>query len=133
MTSFIANPYTALPPDLIDRIHLVVSQDNSCRYCYGVQRAILRIHGLTDADIERLVRDGQTHDASPAERAAMEFARRVSRADPSETDDADLQVHVTTLTETAREHRTHHCSGWPKFPARPNLPARPAVTNLHRS
>lgn len=82
MSSLVANPITALSPELTDRIHLVVSQDNSCRYCYGVQRAVLRIHGYTDADIERLVRDVHTGDDSPAERAAVEFARRVSRADP---------------------------------------------------
>ena len=41
MASLIANPFTALPPELTDRIHLVVSQDNSCRYCYGTQRAVL--------------------------------------------------------------------------------------------
>ncbi|HLY37423.1 MAG TPA: carboxymuconolactone decarboxylase family protein [Candidatus Binatia bacterium] len=82
MVTLIGKPVAALPPDLVDRIDLVVSQDNSCRYCYGVQRAVLRIRGYTDADIERLVRDAQTGDGVPAERAAIDFARRLSRADP---------------------------------------------------
>src|SRR5690349_23672755 len=82
MASLVANPFTALSPELVDRIHLVVSQNNSCRYCYGVQRAVLRIHGYTDADIERLVRDVQTGNESAAERAVVDFARRVSRANP---------------------------------------------------
>jgi uncharacterized peroxidase-related enzyme len=82
MLELIVRPVTELPPELFDQLALIVSQDNSCRYCYGVQRAVLRIQGYTDADIDRLARDAQTADRSPAERAALDFARRLSRADP---------------------------------------------------
>lgn len=81
-TAFVRRPIAFAPLDLCDLVSLTVSQDNSCRYCYGAQRAILRIHGFGDEYIDRLVRDFHVADLSPAERAALDFARRVTRADP---------------------------------------------------
>ena len=37
----------ALEHDLADLAGLVVSQDNSCRYCYAVQRALQHINQMT--------------------------------------------------------------------------------------
>ena len=76
-------PVAFAPRKLCDLVTLVVSQDNSCRYCYGTQRALLRIHGYSDEYMDALVRDFQVRDLSPAERAALDFARRISRANPS--------------------------------------------------
>ena len=81
-TALIQKPVAYASPELCDLVTLVVSQDNSCRYCYGMQRAVLRIHGHSDAYIDALVRDFHVSDLSTAERAALEFARRISRADP---------------------------------------------------
>ncbi len=82
MVEMIGRPVTEVPPDLFDLVSLVVSQDNSCRYCYGVQRAVLRIHGYTDPQIDRLVRDAHVGELTATERAAVDFARRLSRGDP---------------------------------------------------
>ena len=68
--------------DLSERIWLAVSQDNSCRYCYAAHRAFLRILGLPEAHIRRLEQDLYTAELNPRERLAIEFSRRVSRADP---------------------------------------------------
>jgi uncharacterized peroxidase-related enzyme len=78
----IAAPFAHLSPTFQTRLAMVVSQDNSCRYCYGTQRAVLRIFGHTQQQIDRIVRDAAASDASPAERAALDFARRLSRASP---------------------------------------------------
>ena len=75
-------PIAHAPLRLIDLVAIVVSQDNSCRYCYGVQRTIMGILGYRDDFIDRLLRDIHAADLSPAERAAIDFARRVSRANP---------------------------------------------------
>jgi alkylhydroperoxidase family enzyme len=75
-------PFAYVAPELCDLIAIVVSQDNSCRYCYGVQRAVLKIHGYRDDYIDRLLRDFRLADLPPAERAALDLARRISRADP---------------------------------------------------
>jgi alkylhydroperoxidase family enzyme len=78
----IGRPIAHAPFPLCDLIALVVSQDNSCRYCIGTQRAVLKIHGYRDDYIDRLVRDFQLADLAPRDRVALDFARRLSRADP---------------------------------------------------
>src|SRR5438874_2267242 len=82
MCGAMTKPLAYAPPKLIDLVGIVVSQDNSCRYCYGVQRTIMRILGYRDDYIERLLRDVHAADVTPAERAALDFARRISRANP---------------------------------------------------
>jgi alkylhydroperoxidase family enzyme len=75
-------PWAYAPAELWDLIFLVISQDNSCRYCYGVQRSLMRIHGYDEATLGRLERDLTLADLSPSARAALDFARKLSRADP---------------------------------------------------
>src|SRR5207249_3617500 len=80
--ALVRNPVAHLPPALCDLVALVVSQDNSCRYCFGAQRAVLRLLGYREAYIARLERDFLVAELSAADQAALDFARRVSRADP---------------------------------------------------
>ncbi|HZP43727.1 MAG TPA: hypothetical protein VFD84_19750 [Candidatus Binatia bacterium] len=82
MTALIQRPVAFAPPDLCDLIALVVSQDNSCRYCYGMQRTAMRIYGFDDAHIDRLIRDFHAAALPREQQAALEFARRVTRANP---------------------------------------------------
>ncbi len=63
-------------PNLVDQAGLVVSQDNSCRFCFGAQRAFLRVLGMSESRIARLEQELLTGDFNPRERAALEFARR---------------------------------------------------------
>ena len=62
-------------------IALVVSRDNSCRFCYGTQRALMRILGHELDAIERLER-GALVDPDPAGQLVLDFARKVSRGIP---------------------------------------------------
>jgi uncharacterized peroxidase-related enzyme len=78
----IAGPLAYLSSTLEERIALVVSQDNSCRYCYGIHRSLLRIAGHSEAQVDRIVRDSLIVDLSPSERAAVDYARRLSRCGP---------------------------------------------------
>ena len=71
-----------LPLDFGEQIAVVVSQDNSCRYCFAAHRLLLRFAGVPEPRIRRLEQDLLTADLRPAERAGLEFARRVSRAGP---------------------------------------------------
>lgn len=75
-------PLADVPYELADLLHLVVSQDNSCRYCYGAARTMLRVMGRSDAEVDRLEANFMSAEASPAERAALEYGRLVSRANP---------------------------------------------------
>jgi len=101
---FVSGPLAYAPPQLCDFVGLVVSQDNSCRYCYGVQRALLRIRGYSDEHIDRLVRDFHVADFSPTERAALDFGRRLSRANPRPgRADFEEAVAAGLLPEAVRE------------------------------
>jgi len=82
---FGAEPVAYVSPRLRDLVNLVVSQDNSCRYCYGATRALLKIQGFGDGAIARLERDLHLADLTPAEVAALQFARTVSQANPRPT------------------------------------------------
>lgn len=67
---------------LCDKINLVVSQDNSCRYCFAASRMLLRMVGVPESQVRRLEEDLLTADLEPWERAALDFARRLSRSNP---------------------------------------------------
>jgi AhpD family alkylhydroperoxidase len=67
---------------LADLIGLVVSQDNSCRFCYAAQSVLLRIQGFPDQRIRELQQDLLSASIGRRESSALEFARRFSRASP---------------------------------------------------
>lgn len=75
-------PMLYLSADLGEMVALVVSQDNSCRYCYTATRGIMKILGFPERRIRRLEEDFLAADLNPAETLALTFARRVSRAAP---------------------------------------------------
>jgi alkylhydroperoxidase family enzyme len=68
--------------DLAEMVALVVSQDSACRYCFSATRGVLGILGFSEARIQRLEGDLLTGDLPAADRAALLFARRVSRSVP---------------------------------------------------
>src|SRR5262245_50286683 len=71
-----------MPLGLWDLIGFVVSQDNSCRYCYGITRTVLKVLGYRDAQVDRIERDVHLAELPPAEEAALVFARKLSHANP---------------------------------------------------
>ncbi|MFI5315397.1 MAG: carboxymuconolactone decarboxylase family protein [Myxococcota bacterium] len=75
-------PAAHLDPLLADLVGLVVSQDNSCRYCYGVQRMLMRVHGVPDSRIRQIEQNLVEAEIDPHPRAGLDFARRLSRAAP---------------------------------------------------
>ena len=68
---------------LADLISLVVSQENSCRFCYAAVRAMLRIQGMSEARIQRIEADLTRADLGSRPAAAMVFARTQSRSGPA--------------------------------------------------
>jgi alkylhydroperoxidase family enzyme len=81
----------ALDPELADLAGAVVSQDNSCRYCFANIRAFLQVIGMSKGRISRLEENLVTAEFDARSRAALEFSRRVSRSDPLPSG-ADLQA-----------------------------------------
>lgn len=62
-------------------VSLVVSQDNSCRFCYAASRGLLKILAVPEVEIQALEQDLLTRDDA-ALNQELAFVRRVSRADP---------------------------------------------------
>jgi alkylhydroperoxidase family enzyme len=73
---------THVDHDLADLVSLIVSQDNSCRYCFAVTRTFLVLLGYPPRRIAQLEQELVTSEFSDMERAALDFARRLSRSNP---------------------------------------------------
>jgi AhpD family alkylhydroperoxidase len=73
---------THLDFELADLIALVVSQEHSCRFCYAANRALLRLRGMSESRVEELEGRLSRLDVAPRQRAALAFARRMSRSAP---------------------------------------------------
>jgi AhpD family alkylhydroperoxidase len=68
--------------ELAGLVGLVVSQDNSCRYCYASHRAFLRMLGMRERTIRSLEDSLIAAEVAPRAKHALDFVRRVSRANP---------------------------------------------------
>ncbi len=69
------------PFHLMGISYFVASQENACRYCYGVARAVMKIVGFKENQIQDL-----EHEASLADgvtKQVVEFARKLARSNPS--------------------------------------------------
>jgi alkylhydroperoxidase family enzyme len=91
MRAFVRFDESLLPLEHIDLqtarfIALVVSQDNSCRFCYAANRSVLKFIGVPDEVVSGLEQDLLVA-ADPDLRDDLAFARSVSRADPVPADE----------------------------------------------
>jgi AhpD family alkylhydroperoxidase len=68
--------------DLAHLVALAVSRENSCRYCYAVARAMLRMLGMNEAQMQDLERRLSDNELDPRVMAAIRFARVVNRGNP---------------------------------------------------
>lgn len=68
-----------------DLVGLVVSQENSCRYCYAATRMMMRMLGMNEERMQALEQRLAQSDLDPRDAAAVKFARRMSRANPLAT------------------------------------------------
>src|SRR5215468_1228690 len=72
-----------LEQSVADLIALVVSQENSCRFCYAAVRVMLWSQGMSLARIQQVEHDLTQADLPPRATAAMVFARNQSRKGPA--------------------------------------------------
>lgn len=75
-------PRGHVPIQLVEIAALVISQDNSCRYCYGIQRLMLRVFGVAETRIQKLEQGLLDAEIDPHARTGLDFARKLSRAAP---------------------------------------------------
>jgi AhpD family alkylhydroperoxidase len=74
-----------------DLLTLVVSQENSCRFCYAAQRALLWGLGMSEDRIQR-VQQELSVSLAPRTAAAIAFGRSQSRAGPAGAWDAGSRL-----------------------------------------
>jgi AhpD family alkylhydroperoxidase len=73
-----------LDQSVADLVALVVSQENSCRFCYAAVRALLWGRGMSKARIHRVEQDLTRADLPARTVAAIAFGRSQSRSGPPE-------------------------------------------------
>jgi AhpD family alkylhydroperoxidase len=66
-----------------DLVCLVVSQENSCRFCFAVVRSMLWLHGMDTGRIRRVEQDFAGADLPARSKAAMTYGRAQSRQGPA--------------------------------------------------
>jgi AhpD family alkylhydroperoxidase len=81
--SYAGSPLVHLSYFVADLVQLVVSQDNSCRYCFGIQRTVMRVHGMPERRIREIEQNFLEAEIDPPVKSALDFARRISRAAPT--------------------------------------------------
>ncbi|MEP6969731.1 MAG: carboxymuconolactone decarboxylase family protein, partial [Betaproteobacteria bacterium] len=72
----------AMPQRLFHIGAMVTAQENACRYCYGANRAYLKILGYSEDFIHRIERDVHVAELDEKERAAIAFCRNLARSRP---------------------------------------------------
>ncbi len=68
-------------PKLIGISQLVTSQENACRYCYGLERAVMKIWGYSEKQIQDLEEEASLADGIT--RLVVDFARKLAKSNPS--------------------------------------------------
>ncbi len=68
------------PPRLIDVAKLVTTQENACRFCYGMFHTAMRLSGYSEEQIADLERDVQLSDGLTRE--VVNLARKLARSNP---------------------------------------------------
>ena len=68
-------------PKLIGISQLVTSQENACRYCYGLERAVMKIWGYSEKQIQDLEEEASLADGIT--RRVVDFARKLAKSNPS--------------------------------------------------
>ncbi len=73
---------SAIPERLLRIGNMVTAQENACRYCYGANRAYMKVLGYSEGFIQSVERDMQLAETDPRERAFIEFCRNLARSRP---------------------------------------------------
>ena len=96
--------FSAIDFDLDEMVSLVVSQDNSCRYCYAMHRTFMRALGHSDADIRRIEDALANSELDPKTAALLNFVRRLSHANPlAQRDEMQRVLAAGVLPDVLRE------------------------------
>jgi AhpD family alkylhydroperoxidase len=88
-----------LDQDLADLVSLVVSQENSCRFCYSAVRALLWAQGMSRGRIDRIEETLARGNMPPRTLAAVAFGRAQSRTGPPAAQGACESLRAAGLSD----------------------------------
>src|SRR5258708_1100553 len=80
--SMVAYRPVAMPQRLFNIGALVTAQENSCRYCYGANRAYMKILGYSESFISRIQQDATFAELDAKEHAFISFFLSLARSRP---------------------------------------------------
>lgn len=83
-----------LDPRIVDIVSLIVSQENSCRFCYSAVRSLLWAQGMSKERIDRIEQDLARGDLPPRTAAMVAFGRAQSRSGPPAAHAACEALHA---------------------------------------
>ncbi|MBI4849682.1 MAG: peroxidase-related enzyme [Nitrospirae bacterium] len=72
-------------------IAVLVSKDNSCKYCVAAHRGALKSIGISDEELKRIEENIEKADFTVKERALINFARKANQ-DPIRIPDSDFEA-----------------------------------------
>ena len=113
---------------LADLIALVVSQENSCRFCYAAMRLLLWAKGVSNERLERVEQELACGGHSSRTAAAVAFGRAQSRSRASSMSDAlaalrregfsddEIREIAYVVAETDFSNRAHTILAMPAQP-----------------
>ena len=73
---------TEMPRHLADIATLVCSQENACRFCYGVARTQMKLFGYSDKLISNIEQDMLMAEMDQKDRTFIRFCRSLARSNP---------------------------------------------------
>ncbi len=101
-------PLSFIDYHLADLISMVVSQDNSCRYCYGISRALLKVTGMTEATIRELESEVFSDNLSARNAKGLGFVKVLSRCNPGPSvEDMEAVIKADWSREAVKEMAVH--------------------------
>lgn len=88
----------------MDLLTLVVSQENSCRFCYAAIRMLLWAQGMSEARIQRIEQRLSGGELEPKTAAVVAFGRRQSRVGPPGAQEARQSLAVRRCRPCRARH-----------------------------
>lgn len=130
---FLAAPaLTATDGEFATSLSFIIARDNSCRFCYSIFRALLRLSNHSPATLEELETHFSTQDFGEEEEWGFRLAVRLSRC--TTVPEAIERLQSMGMTASAiREIKSASVHGWARGTSCPPTPSRPrSITSAGR-
>ncbi|PCI27612.1 MAG: hypothetical protein COB67_08200, partial [SAR324 cluster bacterium] len=83
-------PITHIDFRLADMILMIISRENTCRFCYGASRSMLKITGMKENKIREMESDLFSSTLNKKEKAALSFVQVMSQSPAKWSEKKDL-------------------------------------------